>query len=134
MIKKTKFFIFITLSILIVSVTTTQASTRSEIQCLVKKYNLSDVKIAIATQRTMNGNKLYSYAQNRAMKPASNNKVFTIVAALFAIPNDFRFTTSIMYPSDRVKNHTLYGDMYIKFTGNPALTGNQLATLIKKKN
>ncbi|AJI44972.1 D-alanyl-D-alanine carboxypeptidase/D-alanyl-D-alanine-endopeptidase [Francisella tularensis subsp. novicida] len=128
--RKTKFFT--ALSILIISITTSQASTRSEVQYLVKKYNLSDAKIAIATQRTINGNQLYAYAQNRAMKPASNNKVFTIVAALFAIPSDFRFTTSIMYPSDRVKDHTLYGDLYIKFTGNPALTGSELATLIKK--
>lgn len=128
--RKTKFFT--ALSILIISITTSQASTRSEVQYLVKKYNLSDAKIAIATQRTMNGNELYAYAQNRAMKPASNNKVFTIVAALFAIPSDFSFTTSIMYPADRIKDHTLYGDMYIEFTGNPALTGSQLAALIKK--
>lgn len=80
----------------------------------------------------MNGNKLYSYAQNRAMKPASNNKVFTIVAALLTLPGDFRFTASIYYPSYKVKNHVLYGDMYIKFTGNPALTGSQLASLIRK--
>ena len=80
----------------------------------------------------MSGSNLYSYAQNRAMKPASNNKVFTIVAALFAIPNDFTFSTTINYSSKKVKNHVLYGDMYIKFTGNPALTGGQLAALLKK--
>lgn len=128
--RKTKFFT--SFSILLISIATTQASTRSEVQYLVKKYNLSDAKIAIATQTTNNGDQLYAYAQNRLMTPASTNKVFTIVAALFTIPSNFRFTTSIMYPSDRVKDHTLYGDMYIKFTGDPALTGSQLATLIKK--
>ncbi|MDE4953179.1 D-alanyl-D-alanine carboxypeptidase, partial [Francisella tularensis subsp. holarctica] len=83
---------------------------------LVKKYNLSDAKMAIATQTTNNGDQLYAYAQNRLMTPARTNKVFTIVAALFTIPSNFRFTTSIIYPSNRVKYHTLYGDMYIKFT------------------
>ena len=108
------------------------ANTRSDIQYLVKKYHLGDAKISIATQRTQTGANLYSYAQNRAMKPASNNKVFTIVAALFAIPSNFTFLTTINYASNKVKNHVLYGDMYIKFTGNPALTGGQLSALIKQ--
>lgn len=79
--RKTKFFT--AFSILLISISTTQASTRSEVQYLVKKYNLSDAKIAIATQTTNNGDQLYAYAQNRLMTPASTNKVFTIVAALF---------------------------------------------------
>ena len=130
----TKKFKLITTIIIILTSTTYSyaANTRSNVQYLVKKYHLSDAKISIATQRTMSGANLYSYAQNRAMKPASNNKVFTIVAALFAIPNDFTFSTTINYSSKKVKNHVLYGDMYIKFTGNPALTGGQLAALLKK--
>ncbi|AJI56443.1 D-alanyl-D-alanine carboxypeptidase/D-alanyl-D-alanine-endopeptidase [Francisella philomiragia] len=124
--------LLVALSIFIISLNASYASTRSEIQSLVKKYNLTDAKIAIATQRTMTGNDLYSYAQNRSMKPASNNKVFTIVSGLLSIPDDFRFTTTILYPSNRVNNHILHGDMYIKFTGNPALTGGQLSSLIKK--
>lgn len=108
------------------------ANTRSDIQYLVKKYHLSDAKISIATQRTQSGANLYAYAQNRAMIPGSNNKVFTIVGALFAIPSNFTFSTTVNYASNKVKNHILYGDMYIKFSGNPALTGGQLAALIKK--
>lgn len=128
-----KFKVLVAVSIFIISSTSIYAgTTRSEIQYLVKKYGLSDVKIAIATQRTQSGQNLYSYAKNREMKPASNNKVFTMVAALFAIPSDFRFITSVNYPSDRVKNHVLYSDLYIKFSGNPALTGGQLSSLIKK--
>ncbi len=108
------------------------ANTRSDIQYLVKKYHLSDAKISIATQRTQSGANLYAYAQNRAMKPASNNKVFTIVGALFSIPSNFTFSTTVNYASNKVKNHILYGDMYLKFTGNPTLTGGQLSALIKK--
>jgi D-alanyl-D-alanine carboxypeptidase/D-alanyl-D-alanine-endopeptidase (penicillin-binding protein 4) len=119
--------------IIFASITCSYAvNTRSDIQYLVKKYRLGDAKISIATQRTQSGANLYSYAQNRAMKPASNNKVFTIVGALFAIPSDFTFSTTVNYTSNKVKNHVLYGDMYIKFTGNPALTGGQLSALIKK--
>lgn len=124
--------LLVALSIFIISLNASYASTQSEIQSLVKKYNLTDAKIAIATQRTMTGNDLYSYSQNRSMKPASNNKVFTIVSGLLSIPDDFRFTTTILYPSNRVNNHVLHGDMYIKFTGNPALMGGQLSSLIKK--
>ncbi|AEI36351.1 MULTISPECIES: D-alanyl-D-alanine carboxypeptidase/D-alanyl-D-alanine endopeptidase [Francisella] len=130
MIKRTK--LLVAISIFVASANLSYASTRSEIQSLVKKYNLSNAKIAVAAQRTMTGADLYAYAENRSMKPASNNKVFTIVSGLFAIPSNFRFTTTVMYPSNRISNHTLYGDMYIKFTGNPALTGSQLSSLIRK--
>ncbi|MDE4961633.1 D-alanyl-D-alanine carboxypeptidase, partial [Francisella tularensis] len=77
---------------LLISISTTQASTRIEVQYLVKKYNLSDAKIDIATQTTNNGDQLYAYAKTRLMTPASTNTVFTIVAALFTIPSNFRFT------------------------------------------
>ncbi|QIW10263.1 D-alanyl-D-alanine carboxypeptidase/D-alanyl-D-alanine-endopeptidase [Francisella sp. LA112445] len=131
MYKRTKLLIL--LSIFTISISSTfAANTRSEIQYLVKKYGLTDAKIAIAAQRTNSGKELYSYAKNRAMKPASNNKVFTMVAALFTLPSDFRFVTSVNYPADRVKNHTLYSDMYIQFSGDPSLTGTQLAKLIKR--
>ncbi|BCD90412.1 D-alanyl-D-alanine carboxypeptidase [Francisella halioticida] len=128
--KKTKFLIILFVFIVFIS-NTFAAGTRSEIQYLVKKYGLTNANFAIAAQRTMTGKELYSYAKNRAMKPASNNKVFTMVAALFTLPSNFRFTTSIDYPSSRLKNHILYSDMYIKFSGDPSLTGTQLATLIK---
>ncbi|AJC49566.1 D-Ala-D-Ala carboxypeptidase [Allofrancisella guangzhouensis] len=108
------------------------ATTRSEIQYLVKKYGLTDAKISIAAQYTASGANLYAYGQNRSMKPASNNKVFTMVAALFAIPDNFTFTTTVNYSSKKVKGHVLYGDLYIKFSGNPALTGDQLLSLLKQ--
>ncbi len=126
------FKLLTTTFIIFASIASSYASNRSDIQYLVKKYHLSNAKISIAAKRTQTGAKLYSYAQNRAMKPASNNKVFTIVGALFAIPSNFTFSTTVNYSSNKVKNHVLYGDMYIKFTGNPDLTGDQLSNLIKK--
>ncbi|QIV94348.1 D-alanyl-D-alanine carboxypeptidase/D-alanyl-D-alanine endopeptidase [Allofrancisella frigidaquae] len=123
------FLIFLTF----ISFCSTYAATaRSEIQYLVKEYGLTDVKISIATQNTISGANLYAYGQNRPMKPASNNKVFTMVAALFAIPDSFTFTTTVNYSSNKVKGHILHGDLYIKFSGNPALTGGQLSSLIKQ--
>ena len=131
MYKKIKFLIALSIFTICTS-SASAANARSEIQYLVKKYGLTDAKIAIAAQRTNSGKELYSYAKNRVMEPASNNKVFTMAAALFTLPSDFRFTTSVNYPSNRVKNHILYSDMYIKFSGDPSLTGTRLAKLIKK--
>lgn len=108
------------------------ATTRSEIQYLVKKYGVSSAKISIASQRTQSGKNLYSYAKNRNMIPASNNKVFTMVAALLTLPSNFRFSTTVNYNSNSVKKHVLYGDLYVQFSGNPSLTGSQLAALIRK--
>ena len=127
--KKTKILTIIAL--VLFSLNSLYASARTDIRYLVKKYNLENAKISIASQRTMNGQNLYSYAQNRPMIPASNNKLFTMVAALFTLPNDFRFTTTVYYSDRQLKNHVLNGDLYIKFSGDPTLTGNKLSRLIK---
>ena len=133
MLLNKKIKIIILLSCTIFGFSNIYASTaRTEIQSLVKKYQLSDAKISISAQRTQTSKNLYSYSQNTPMTPASNDKVFTIVGAMFALPKDLRFTTSVNYNPKNVKNHVLYGNLYIKFTGDPDLKGSQLSKLIKK--
>ncbi|WP_440992859.1 D-alanyl-D-alanine carboxypeptidase/D-alanyl-D-alanine endopeptidase [Cysteiniphilum litorale] len=124
---------FILLSYALIStITFAHASVRSEIQSLVKMYRLSDVSIGIAVERVNSGQLLYQYAKDRPFTPASNNKVFTAVAALTALPKSFQFTTSVFYKKSQYKNGTLNGNLYIEFTGDPSLTGAALYNLISQ--
>ena len=117
---------------LISTTTLAWSSVRSDIQSLVKTYRLSDASIGIAAVRINSGKMLYQYAENRPFTPASNNKVFTAIAALTALPKNFQFTTSILYNKAQYQNGILNGSLYIEFTGDPSLTGSSLYNVISQ--
>ena len=108
------------------------ASVRSDIRYLVKKYRLSDASIGIAAERVNSGKMLYQYAENRPFTPASNNKIFTAIAALTVLPDDFTFNTTVYYNKDHYINGVLKDNLYIKFSGDPSLTGSELYNLISQ--
>ena len=95
-----KKFILLILA-LISTIIFAHASVRSEIQSLVKMYRLSDASIGIAVERVNSGKLLYQYAKDRPFTPASNNKVFTAIAALTTLPRNFKFTTSVFYKKQK---------------------------------
>ncbi len=115
---------FITLSLF--------ASLRSEMQLLTKKYKLSNASIGITVQRTKNGKDLYQYQSDKTFIPASNNKLFTAISALLALPPNFTFNTTIYIDPAKVHNKILNGNLYIQFTGDPSLTSSRLKALIQK--
>ena len=124
---------FITLFLILISVSfsiESYASARTEIRALVNKYRLSDAKIGIAAQRVNSGKLLYSFAEERGMTPASNNKIFTATTALNVLPKSFRFTTTAFYPKGKYNAGVVDGNLYIEFSGDPSLTGSQLYDLI----
>jgi len=108
------------------------ASLNGDIQTLIKKYGLSNASIGIAVQRTNSSKWLYNHHSNSNYTPASNNKVFTAVGALLTLSRSFSFETAAYYKKSNLKGHTLYGDLYINFTGDPTLTTSGLTRLIKQ--
>jgi len=131
-LKKISLIIFSVIIISISLISTSYASAKSEIRTLVKRYNMTNATIGIYAQRTKSYQELYAYAQDKKLTPASNNKIFTSVAALFILPKDFRYETSIWFDEKQKKGNTLNGDLYLHFTGDPDLTGAKLNKLIKK--
>ncbi|WP_119343790.1 D-alanyl-D-alanine carboxypeptidase/D-alanyl-D-alanine endopeptidase [Facilibium subflavum] len=120
----------ITLIFTISNVALAENSTRQEIRYLVKKYRLTNASIGIAVQRVNSKEMLYQYAQNRFFIPASNNKIFTAIAALATLPANFQFQTRVFYQKSKFNNGTLKGNLYIDFSGDPSLTGSSLYNLI----
>jgi serine-type D-Ala-D-Ala carboxypeptidase/endopeptidase (penicillin-binding protein 4) len=64
------------------------------------------------------GETLYSREGGDRLLPASNNKLFTSVAALEALGPDYRFSTTVLSAADR-EGAALLGDLYLKGGGDP---------------
>lgn len=110
--------------------------------CLLIIYKLSNaVTVDIPTGYedklsaviiNLNTNKVeYSYNPNTPRLIASNMKIVTTQVALNYIPIDYRYTTRIAYTGE-IANTTLNGDLYIIGGGDPTLTRNDLALLLKQ--
>ena len=65
---------------------------------------------------------IYGKNQYKLFIPASNQKLVTTAATLTKLGDDYRFTTEI-YTNGTVGNSILQGDLYIKGSGDPTLSG-----------
>jgi serine-type D-Ala-D-Ala carboxypeptidase/endopeptidase (penicillin-binding protein 4) len=76
-----------------------------------------------------NGNVLAQQNNNKFVCPASITKIFTATSAILSLGPNYQFKTTL-YKTGTIKKHTLEGNLYIKFTGDPSLTQQNLTELI----
>jgi D-alanyl-D-alanine carboxypeptidase/D-alanyl-D-alanine-endopeptidase (penicillin-binding protein 4) len=69
-----------------------------------------------------NGNRLESINEDKLIIPASNQKLYTLAAVLDRLGSNYRYYTNI-YGSDNVTDSTYYGDIIIRGTGDPSISG-----------
>lgn len=74
------------------------------------------------TVRDMEGNILEGYNSDKLIIPASNQKLFTTAAVLDGLGSEFQYQTGI-YQSGNVIDSVLYGDLIIRGTGDPSISG-----------
>ncbi|MGW7364921.1 D-alanyl-D-alanine carboxypeptidase/D-alanyl-D-alanine endopeptidase [Streptomyces sp. NPDC054841] len=74
----------------------------------------ASVVIADATT----GERLYERAGGDRLMPASNTKLATSTAAMALLGPDYRFRTDVL-STGRRQGSTLYGDLYLRGTGDP---------------
>jgi serine-type D-Ala-D-Ala carboxypeptidase/endopeptidase (penicillin-binding protein 4) len=102
------------------------------IDALVNK-NLPNSFVGV-TVKNSDGKVFYTRNANRHFIPASNVKLFTCTAAMLDLGKDFKYTTAFKLYRALVSNGTLDGNLFIKFTGDPTYTTNELRQdLIKLK-
>jgi D-alanyl-D-alanine carboxypeptidase/D-alanyl-D-alanine-endopeptidase (penicillin-binding protein 4) len=78
---------------------------------------------------------LYQYNANRGFVPASTLKLFTGIAALDYLGPHFQFKTRFLTNSGaRIHNGVLTGNLYIKFSGDPYLTLEDLKDMLETLN
>lgn len=99
--------------------------------------NIPESSTGVVVLNAKTGKVLFSRNANHAYTPASNAKVFTAIAALKQLGSHYQFTTSVLLNSQKIKKNVLYGNVYIKFTGDPSLRTselNELVTQLRKRD
>jgi D-alanyl-D-alanine carboxypeptidase/D-alanyl-D-alanine-endopeptidase (penicillin-binding protein 4) len=81
-------------------------------------------------QSTATGATLYQHNAMRVFMPASTLKLFTGAAAISYLGPNFVFPTQLLTNAQGLQNGVLPGDLYVKFTGDPQLSVQDLDALI----
>ncbi len=76
----------------------------------------------VAIQSLKTGEYFYLRNENKSFRPASNMKLFTTGTALVKLSPDFTYWTKL-YRTGKIKNGILNGDVVIRGSGDPTITG-----------
>lgn len=88
-----------------------------------------NVHVGIEVVSVKTGKKIYQKNANQLFIPASSLKLFTGAAALYQLGNDFQFETQIL-SDGKIKDGVLEGNLYLKGSGNPEFTLENLEELV----
>ncbi|BAJ02053.1 D-alanyl-D-alanine carboxypeptidase/D-alanyl-D-alanine endopeptidase [Shewanella violacea] len=86
---------------------------------------------AIIATNLVTGDIIFEQNPDTLLLPASTMKLLTAVAATSALGPRFRFTTGV-YSTTPIKDGVIGGDVYIRFSGDPTLTENDLKSLLNQ--
>ena len=86
---------------------------------------------AIEVWDLQNDHQILSKNSQQMFIPASTQKLLTAVAATKQLGSAFQFKTSI-YSSANFENGVLTGDLFVRFSGDPTLTTEQLAAMFNQ--
>lgn len=92
----------------------------------VVKPNLN---YGVIIENANTGKILFSRQSHHLYPPASVQKMFTAIAALSYLGSDFHFTTKLL-THGQIKDRTLWGDLTVKFSGDPEFKTKDLNDLI----
>lgn len=98
------------------------------IEALIKR-KAKGAQVGVMVQDFDTGDILYHRQADMAFYPASNTKLFSAAAALKILGESYTFKTTLMANLNHVKNQSLEGPLYIKFSGDPALKLKDLRKL-----
>src|SRR3954469_20412695 len=118
---KSSRFLFVFLHLL--SINAAQAQTveqqlAKKIQKMQSSPQLVHGVVSLCVADAITGNILYSTNEQMGLMPASNMKVFTSIAALDLLGEDYHFKTEIGY-SGKIVDSILYGNLYLVGYGDP---------------
>ena len=77
--------------------------------------------LSVSVYSTSSGKKLYGYDDQRAVTPASLEKLLTTGAGFALLGSDFRFTTRLTMRGELDRDGVLHGNLYITGGGDPLL-------------
>jgi D-alanyl-D-alanine carboxypeptidase/D-alanyl-D-alanine-endopeptidase (penicillin-binding protein 4) len=101
---------------------------KKKINEILRDENLSDAFTGIEIFDVSRNREVYKYNSKKLFTPASNQKILTTAAALYFLPDDFKFTTPVRIDGPLVDS-VLYGDLIIKGKGDPLFSSKDLDSL-----
>jgi D-alanyl-D-alanine carboxypeptidase/D-alanyl-D-alanine-endopeptidase (penicillin-binding protein 4) len=106
------------------------AASLESISQLIQK-EIPQAKVGISALDAKTGQSVYDYHGNDYLMPASNEKIFTALAAFYYLTPDYHFHTTISVPPKTLFQGTEYGNIYFNFVGDPSFRTTELKEMIK---
>lgn len=94
-----------------------------EIDAILQKYQPKGTHVGISIFSVSRNKSLYESNSNKQFVVASNMKLFTTATALVYLGADFEYETEIYYSGDISEDGKLDGDIVIKGSGDPNISG-----------
>ncbi|MGR3293208.1 MAG: D-alanyl-D-alanine carboxypeptidase/D-alanyl-D-alanine endopeptidase [Candidatus Scalindua sp.] len=94
-----------------------------EIDAILQKYKPKGTHVGISIFSVSRNKSLYESNSNKQFVVASNMKLFTTATALVYLGADFEYETEIYYSGDISTDGILNGDIIIKGSGDPNISG-----------
>ncbi len=95
---------------------------QSEINAVLADPAFANAYWGVEIQSLKNGQYFYRRNVHKSFRPASNLKLLTTGTALVKLGTDFTYTTCL-YRKGSISNGTLQGDLIIRGSGDPTITG-----------
>ncbi len=105
------------------------ASIPNEVNNLIQRVN-PRVNLGMVVVDLTSGETLYSRNANHLFIPASNMKLFSEAAAIMVLGPDYHFKNQLSISSGKVQQGILQGNIYIKLSGDPSFSRDDLKKLI----
>ncbi|WP_153797218.1 D-alanyl-D-alanine carboxypeptidase/D-alanyl-D-alanine endopeptidase [Foetidibacter luteolus] len=99
---------------------TTDKGLAKAMQTLLKDEQLKHASVSLYVAETKTGKPVYGYNEEIGLAPASTQKIFTAIAALETLGEQYRYKTEIGYTGN-ISNNLLSGNLTITGYGDPTL-------------
>lgn len=119
-----------TLTMPVISGTIQKTDLNEKIDTILADERLSGAITGVSIRNAETAELLYAHFGDVRLRPASNMKILTSVAALETLGEDYQFTTEVLIDEEPVGN-VLDGNVYIKGRGDPTLLKEDLDQFAK---
>lgn len=108
---------------------TANLSIQQGIDQIINSFNSRQMKVGVIVQETATGTTLYMHNAAESFTPGSTMKLFTASAALSYLGPNFIFPTQF-FTNTPPQNGVIPGNLYVKFSGDPMLSTQDLASMV----
>jgi len=105
--------------------------TERQLQKLISERQYRGIHMGIKVYSLKTNEVVFDEAPNKKLKPASNVKLVTTLAALKYLGPDFKFKTKI-YTDGKIEKGVLKGNLYFKGYGDPKLVSEQIWFMVNE--